>query len=59
MRYISWNCKGLGSTQKTEAMKDLVRINKPEILLIQETKLEGDLALQAEIYFGKKALGKL
>ena len=39
-------------------MKDLVRINKPEILLVQETKLEGDLALQAGNLFWKKGPGK-
>ena len=58
MRYISWNCRGLGSPQKAEAMKDLVRINKPEIILVQETKMEGDLALQAGKLFWKKGPGK-
>ena len=58
MWYISWNCRGLGSPQKAEAMKDLVRINKPEILLVQETKMEGDLALQDGNLFWKKGPGK-
>ena len=54
MRYISWNCRGLGSPQKVEAMKDLVRINKPEILLVQETKMEDSSALYAGNIFWKK-----
>ena len=57
MRYISWNCRGLGSPQKVEAMKDLVRINKPEILLVQETKMEDGSALHAGNLFWKKGPG--
>ena len=57
MRYISWNCKGLGSTLKEEAMKDLVRIHKPEILLVQETKMEETTILQAGKKFWKKGPG--
>jgi len=58
MRYISWNCRGLGSPQKVEAMRDLVRINKPEILLVQETKMEDDSALHAGNTFWKKSSGE-
>lgn len=58
MRYISWNCRGLGSPQKVEAMRDLVRINKPEILLVQETKMEDDSTLHAGKAFWKKSLGE-
>ena len=57
MRYISWNCRGLGSTLKEEAMKDLVRIHEPEILLVQETKLEETAILQAGKKFWKKGPG--
>jgi exonuclease III len=45
MQYVSWNCRGLGSTLKEEAIKDLVRLVRPEVLLIQETKLEEDALL--------------
>ena len=58
MRYISWNCRGLGSPQKVESMRDLVRINKPEILLAQETKMEDESALHAGNTFWKKGSGK-
>ena len=57
MRYISWNCRGLGSALKEEAMKDLVRIHKPEILLVQETKMEESATLHAGNNFWKKGPG--
>ena len=57
MRYISWNCRGLGSTLKEEAMKDLVRIHNPEILLVQETKMEEAAILQDGKKFWKKCPG--
>ena len=46
MRYISWNCRGLGSNQKEEALKDIIRINKPDVLLVQETKMEESILYQ-------------
>ena len=39
-------------------MRDLVRINKPEILLVQETKMEDDSALHAGKAFWKKSSGE-
>jgi len=57
MRYISWNCRGLGSKAKEEAIKDLIRIQKPDILLIQETKMEENTLLQAGKSFWKKGPG--
>ena len=56
MKYISWNCRGLGSTLKEEAMRDLIRIHKPEILLVQETKMEETAILQTGKKFWKKVL---
>ena len=38
-------------------MKDLVRIHKPEILLVQETKMEENATLQVGKKFWKKGLG--
>ena len=38
-------------------MKDLVRIHNPEILLVQETKMEESAALQAGEKFWKKGTG--
>jgi exonuclease III len=40
MKLTSWNCRGFGSRIKEEALKDIIRISKSEILLVQETKME-------------------
>ena len=58
MKYVSWNWKGLGSRLKEEALKDIVRMYSPEILLIQETKLEDLLLLQASKAFWHKGQGE-
>ena len=59
MKYVSWNCRGLGSKLKEEALKDIVRMYSPEILLIQETKLEDLLLLQASKVFWHKGQGSV
>ena len=58
MQYISWNCKGLGSTIKEEAIRDLVRAKMPEVLLIQEMKMEEEALLRASNSFWKKCPGR-
>jgi exonuclease III len=40
MKIISWNCRGMGSKVKEEATRSLIRREAPDILLIQETKME-------------------
>ena len=54
MKVLSWNCRGLGSKSKEEAMTDLISIHQPDILLIQETKMEEDIFLQVSLKFWKK-----
>ena len=54
MQFVSWNCRGLGSKSKEEAVKDLVRMTSPEVLLIQETKMEEPETIQASKNFWKK-----
>ena len=58
MQYVSWNCRGLGSRLKEEAVKDIVRMYLSKILLIQETKLEDLLLLQASKAFWHKGQGR-
>eukprot|EP00253_Pinus_taeda_P032784 PITA_32784 len=58
MKYISWNCRGLRSKLKEEAMKDIVRIYSPKIILIQETKLEDLILLQSSKVFWEKGHGR-
>ena len=48
----------MGSKTKEEAIKDLVRINSLEILLIQETKMEEPETIQASKNFWKKGEGR-
>jgi hypothetical protein len=51
MLFVSWNCRGLGSKLKEEAVKDLVRMTSPDVLLIQETKMEELETFQASKNF--------
>ena len=39
MKVVSWNCIGLGETNKVEAIRDIIKSKRPDILLIQETKM--------------------
>jgi hypothetical protein len=39
MKIVSWNCRGLGSNHKKEELKKLLQVEKPSILMLQETKL--------------------
>ena len=47
MILVSWNCRGPGSSSKVEAIKNMIKSKKPNILMIQETKMveEGVMAL--------------
>ena len=54
MKVLSWNCRGLGSKSKEEAMSNLISLHHPDILLIQETKMEEDVFLQTSTKFWKK-----
>lgn len=40
MKLISWNVRGLGSTLKRNAVRKLVRQERVDLLMLQETKLE-------------------
>lgn len=45
LRLVSWNCRGLGNPCKIEAVKDLQKIDMPDLLLLQETKLDDNTVL--------------
>jgi exonuclease III len=54
MKVVSWNCRGMGSKVKEEAMRNLLRIETPDILLIQETKMEDkDFLLISKKFWNK------
>ena len=39
LKTVSWNCRGLGGLIKVESIKDIIKTEKPNILLLQETKM--------------------
>ena len=45
MQIVSWNCRGLRNPKKAEVVKDLLRIEPSDILLLQETKIDEDALL--------------
>ena len=47
----------MGRKAKEEAIKDLVRLTRPDILMIQETKMEEVDAIQASKFFCNKSKG--
>ena len=38
MKIISWNTRGLGSRKKRRVVKDFLRLENRDIVMIQETK---------------------
>ena len=45
MEINSWNCRGLGNSYKAEAVTNLLKLAPSEILLLQETKIDGEAIL--------------
>ena len=58
MKIVSWNCRGMGSRIKEEAIKSLMRSESPDILLIQETKMEDKAFLHVVKKLWKKSEGQ-
>ena len=58
MRLISWNCRGLGNPSKAEAIKDLLKMEPSDILMLQETEIEGKALLDTSKMKWKKKAGK-
>ena len=58
MQLVSWNYKGLGNPSKAEAIKDLLKIEILEILMLQETKIEGETLLHISSSKWKKNVRK-
>jgi exonuclease III len=59
MHIVSWNCRGLGNPSKIEAVKDLLKAESPEILMLQETKIEGEVLLDLSRTKWKRNDGKV
>jgi exonuclease III len=46
MNFLSWNCRGFNSKFKVEALRDLKKMAKPSVILLQETKMEASTILE-------------
>ena len=57
MQILSWNYRGLGNPKKTEVVKDILRMEPLDILLLQETKIEEELLLSLSRSKWKKNVG--
>ena len=57
MKTVSWNCRGLGGSSKVEEIKDIIKSERPTILLIQETKVS-DVETMALSHFWKNCHSK-
>ena len=42
MIFISYNCRGLASQPKKLALRELVRVHSPDVLMLQETLGKGE-----------------
>ena len=58
MNIVSWNCRGIENPSKVEAVKDLLRMASPVILLLQKTKIEEDCLLSLSNKYWKTNVGK-
>ena len=50
MKIISWNTRGLGSRKKRRVVKDFLRLENPDVVMIQETKKEYDRRFVCSIW---------
>jgi endonuclease/exonuclease/phosphatase family metal-dependent hydrolase len=48
-KMLSWNVRGLNSCAKQEDVKQIITIIKPDILCLQETKMESLMCQPLEI----------
>ena len=57
MKFISWNIKGLNNPHKLDIIKNMIRANKLDIVLIQETKMLKDKVEGLLVFRGGKIIG--
>eukprot|EP00253_Pinus_taeda_P024895 PITA_24895 len=57
MKLVSWNCRALGPS-KIKAVKDLLKAEPSDILMLQETKIEGQALLEVSRSKWNKKAGK-
>ncbi|RYR28543.1 hypothetical protein Ahy_B01g052687 [Arachis hypogaea] len=44
MIIFSWNCRGAASQSFTRTLKEYLRMHKPDLVILQETRCSGDTA---------------
>jgi len=57
MKLVSWNCSGLGSKEEIESLRNLIKSKRPQILLLQETKMKDQAILQECKHIWKNSMG--
>ena len=50
MKIIAWNIRGLNSIHKLDVVRNFVREQKPDFLLLQETKMDKEKAGQIKSF---------
>ena len=58
MKLVSWNCRGLGNPSRIEAVRDLLKSEPSDVLMLQETKIEGQALLELGRTKWNKKAGK-
>jgi len=59
LNLVSWNCRGLGNPNKAKAIKDLMKMEPIDVLMLQETKIEGETLLNSSTSKWKFDSGKV
>ena len=57
MKFISWNIKGLNNPHKLNIVRNVIRDNKTDIVLIQERKMLKDKVEGLLVFWGGKIIG--
>ena len=57
MKIISWNIRGLNNPHKHDILKNMIRDNRPDIFVIQETKMLKEKVEGLPIFRGGKIIG--
>ena len=57
MEFISWNIRGLNNPHKHDILKNMIRDNRPDIVVIQENKMLNDKVEILSIFRGGKVIG--
>ena len=57
MKVVSWNYRGLGGENKVEAIRNIIKYEWPNILLLQETKMSDVEVLMLSQHFWTTSQG--